>query len=150
MNTELLEALKLLEKERGVSAEMLFEAIEEALVSAYKREFDAKTTDNIRAEVDRETGEMRVFLAKEVVEEVEDPNTDMALADAKALSEDFELGDILEYQISPQDFGRCRQTVSVIKRLSQAEKERIHNDSRTVSASSPTVSCSAATAAKSS
>lgn len=131
MNTELLEALKLLEKERGVSSEMLFEAIEEALVSAYKREFDAKTTDNIRAEVDRETGEMRVFLAKEVVDEVEDPNTDMSLADAKALSEDFELGDILEYQISPQDFGRlAAQTAkSVInQRLSQAEKERIHNE----------------------
>ncbi|MDO5734272.1 MAG: transcription termination factor NusA [Eubacteriales bacterium] len=131
MNQELLEALRLLEKERGIEAEMLFGAIEEALVSAYKREFDAKTTDNIRAEVDRETGEMRVFLAKEIVAEVEDPNTDMSLADAKALSEDFELGDVLEYQISPQDFGRlAAQTAkSVInQRLSQAEKERIQNE----------------------
>ena len=68
MNAELIEALRLLEKERGIDAEVLFEAIEEALVSAYKREFEAKTTDNIRAEVDRQTGEMRVFLTKTVVE----------------------------------------------------------------------------------
>ncbi len=131
MNKELLEALKILEKERGVDSEMLFTAIEEALVSAYKREFDAKTTDNIRAEVDRETGEMRVYLAKEIKASVEDPNTDMALADAQALSPDFEIGDVLEYQLSPQDFGRlAAQTAkSVInQRLAQAEKERIQNE----------------------
>ncbi|MDO5738197.1 MAG: transcription termination factor NusA [Eubacteriales bacterium] len=134
MNKELLEALRILEKERGVDAEMLFTAIEEALVSAYKREFDAKTTDNIRAEVDRESGEMRVYLTKEVKAEVEDPNTDMALADAQALSADFEIGDVLEYQLSPQDFGRlAAQTAkSVInQRLSQAEKERILSEFET-------------------
>lgn len=129
MNPELLEALHLLAKERGVEEEILFDAIEESLVSAYKREFDPKSTDNVRAEVDRETGEMRVFLTKNVVEEVEDPNSEMSLEEAQALSPDFEIGDMLEYQISPQDFGRlAAQTAkSVInQRLSQAERERIH------------------------
>jgi N utilization substance protein A len=83
MNTELIEAIRLLEKERGIDAEILFAAIEEALVSAYKREFDARTTDNIRAEVDRETGEMRVFLTKTVVEKVEDPNSEISLEEPK-------------------------------------------------------------------
>jgi len=106
MNAELIEAIRLLEKERGIDAEILFEAIEEALVSAYKREFEAKTTDNIRAEVDRETGEMRVFLTKTVVEIVDDPNAEMSLEEARALSEDFDIGDMMEYQLSPQDFGR--------------------------------------------
>ena len=87
MNSELIAALKMLEKERGIDGEVLFQAIEEALVAAYKREFDAKTVDNIKAEVDRETGEMRVFLLKTVVEAVEDPNAEISIEEAKALVE---------------------------------------------------------------
>ena len=131
MNAELIEALRLLEKERGIDAEVLFEAIEEALVSAYKKEFEAKTTDNIRAEVDRETGEMRVFMTKTVVEAVDDPNSEMSLEEAKALSEDFEIGDSMEYQLRPQDFGRlAAQTAKNVinQKLCSAERERIHNE----------------------
>jgi len=131
MNAELIEAIRLLEKERGIDAEVLFEAIEEALVSAYKREFDAKTTDNIRAEVDRESGVMRVFLTKTVVGEVEDNNSEISLEEAKSLSEDFEIGDMMEYQLSPQDFGRlAAQTAKNVinQKLCSAERERIHNE----------------------
>jgi len=131
MNAELIEAIRLLEKERGIDAEVLFEAIEEALVSAYKREFDAKTTDNIRAEVDRESGVMRVFLTKTVVEDVEDNNSEISLEEAKSLSEDFEIGDMMEYQLSPQDFGRlAAQTAKNVinQKLCSAERERIHNE----------------------
>lgn len=131
MNAELIEAIRLLEKERGIDAEILFEAIEESLVSAYKREFEAKTTDNIRAEVDRESGEMRVYLTKTVVEEVDDPNSQMSLEEARALSEDFDLGDMMEYQLSPQDFGRlAAQTAKNVinQKLSSAERERIQNE----------------------
>ena len=131
MNAELIEALRLLEKERGIDAEVLFEAIEEALVSAYKREFEAKTTDNIRAEIDRQTGEMRVFLTKTVVETVEDANSEMSLEEAQALSEDFEVGDMMEYQLRPQDFGRlAAQTAKNVinQKLCSAERERIHNE----------------------
>lgn len=131
MNAEFIEALRLLEKERGIDVEILIEAIEEALVLAYKREFDAKTIDNIRAEVDRETGEMRVFLQKTVVEDVDDVNAEISLEDAKALSEDFELGDIMEFQLQPQDFGRlAAQTAKNVinQKLCSAERERIHNE----------------------
>lgn len=131
MNAEFIEALRLLEKERGIDAEVLIEAIEEALVLAYKREFDAKTIDNIRAEVDRDTGEMRVFLQKTVVEEVEDNNAEISLEDAQSLSEDFELGDIMEFQLQPQDFGRlAAQTAKNVinQKLCSAERERIHNE----------------------
>ena len=131
MNAEVIEALRLLEKERGIDAEILFEAIEEALVSAYRREFEARSTDNIRAEVDRETGEMRVFLIKTVVEEIDDPNAEITLEDAKALSEDFELGDMMEFQLRPQDFGRlAAQTAKNVinQKLCSAERERIQNE----------------------
>ncbi|MGI6334300.1 MAG: transcription termination factor NusA [Saccharofermentanales bacterium] len=131
MNVELIEALRLLEKERGIETEVLFEAIEEALVSAYKREFDAKTTENIRAEVDRETGEMKVFLTKTVVDAVTDFNAEISFEEATAISEDFEVGDILEYELSPQDFGRlAAQTAKNVinQKLCSAERERIHNE----------------------
>lgn len=131
MNAEFIEALRLLEKERGIDAEILIEAIEEALVLAYKREFDAKTIDNIRAEVDRESGEMRVFLQKTVVESVEDQNAEISLPDAQALSDDFEIGDIMEFQLQPQDFGRlAAQTAKNVinQKLCSAERERIHNE----------------------
>jgi N utilization substance protein A len=131
MNSELIAALKMLEKERGIDGEVLFLAIEEALVAAYKREFDAKTVENIKAEVDRETGEMRVFLMKTVVETVEDANSEVSLDEAKALSEDFELGDQMEYQLSPQDFGRlAAQTAKNVinQKLCSAERERIQNE----------------------
>ncbi len=131
MNSELIAALKMLEKERGIDGEVLFLAIEEALVAAYKREFDAKTVENIKAEVDRETGEMRVFLMKTVVETIEDANSEVSLEEAKALSEDFELGDQMEYQLSPQDFGRlAAQTAKNVinQKLCSAERERIQNE----------------------
>ena len=131
MNAELLEAIRLLEKERGIDAEQLYEAIEEALVAAYKREFDAKTTDNIRAEVDRQTGAMNVYLMKEVVEEVEDANAQISLTDAQALDEDFEVGDLLEYELAPQDFGRLAAQsakTAINLRLIQAERDRIQDE----------------------
>ncbi|NLJ94062.1 MAG: transcription termination/antitermination protein NusA [Clostridiaceae bacterium] len=131
MNAELIESLRMLAKERGIEEEQLFEFIEEALVAAYKREFNAKTTDNVRAEVDQETGEMRVFVTRTVVEEIADPNAEVSLEDAKAFSEDFEIGDMLEFQLSPQDFGRlaAQQSKSVInQRLAQAEREIIHRE----------------------
>ncbi len=131
MNREFLEAVSMLAKERGIDANQLFDAIEEALVSAYRREFEIKTADNIRAEIDRESGEMGVFLMKEVVEEVLDPNTEISLLEAKEMDESFELGDLLELGVSPQDFGRlAAQTAkSVInQKLIGAERDRIQQE----------------------
>lgn len=134
MNAELIQAIKDLCKERGIDADMLYAAIEEALVSAYKREFNAKNAENIRAEVDRESGNMNVFLLREVVEEVLDPNSEISLAEAQAIDEGFELGDLLEYELSPQDFGRlAAQTAkSVInQKLIEAESQRISSEFNT-------------------
>ena len=131
MNGELIASIKLLEKERGLDSEIVFTAIEEALVSAYKREFDAKNSEDVRAEVDRETGNMHVYYMKEVVEDVLDPNTEITLAEAQTLSPEFELGDVLEFELPPQNFGRlAAQTAKsvIMQKLAGAEKERIQEE----------------------
>ena len=106
MNEELLQAIREVAKERGLDQEVLFQSIEESLVSAYKREFNAKNTENIRGEIDRETGAMFIVVELEVVEEVDDPSSQMALEVARSISEDFEVGDILESRISTEKMGR--------------------------------------------
>lgn len=148
MNQDFIEALKMLEKERGLDLETLFTAIEEALVSAYKREFDIrsgekkdrdriteddliKQSDDIKAEIDRETGEMRVYQPITVVAEVTNPNSEISLVEAKALSEDLELGDELVKELNPKDFGRlaAQAAKNVINlRLARAEKDRIQEE----------------------
>jgi N utilization substance protein A len=155
MNHEFIEALKLLEKERGIEMETLIEAIEGALVAAYRREFEIRSkdrekprerevagvgqenepkhveNDGITAHIDRRTGEMRVYQPMTVVEEVQDPNSELSLEQAYALSPDLELGDQLVREVDPSHFGRlAAQTAkSVInQKLSQAEKTRIHEE----------------------
>ncbi|MGI6157167.1 MAG: transcription termination factor NusA [Saccharofermentanales bacterium] len=153
MNQEFVEALRLLEKERGIEMETLISAIEDALVAAYRREFEirskdrdkgrerdadagdeeAKTPDNdgITAHIDRKTGEMRVYQPMTVVEDVRDPNSELSLEQAHALSPDLELGDQLVREVDPSHFGRlAAQTAkSVInQKLSQAEKMRIQEE----------------------
>lgn len=129
MNAELIEALKMIEKERGVDAELIFTAIEEALVSAYKREVPAaKADDNIFGFVDRETGDMHVEIHKEVVEQVTDPESQIALAEAQLYSPDFEVGDVISMNVSTDQLGRlaAQAAKSVInQRLTEAESERI-------------------------
>lgn len=128
MNSELVESIRILCKERGLDAELIYSSIEEALVAAYKREFSAKSTDNVHASIDRETGAMSVFLDKTVVQTVDDKNSEISLQDAQALDEDFELGDILQFEIEPQDFGRLAAQAAkfaINQSLITAERDRI-------------------------
>ena len=126
MNTELLEALELIGKERGIKADILIEAIESALISAYKRNFG--TGSNVRVVVDRETGDFKVFAAKTVVEEVENSNLEMLLADARKINHAYEPGDVLEIEVTPKTFGRiAAQTAKqvVVQRIREAERDAI-------------------------
>ena len=83
MSTELLAAFEQLARERGIAAEVLFEAVEAALISAYKRNFG--TAQNVRVSMDRETGEIHVYARKDVVETVSDSKQEISLDDAKAV-----------------------------------------------------------------
>ena len=111
MNKELLEALDALEKEKEISKESIFEAIENSIIQACKNHFGK--ADNTKVTIDRETADYRVYAEKTVVEsrdDVEDPVLEIALADAKLIKEDAQVGDIVEVDINSKEFGRIAAT----------------------------------------
>ena len=126
MSAELLYALNELEKERGVDKEIIISAIEEALNASYgKTEEDANT----RVEFNRETGEIRVFAQKEVVEEVTDENSELSLAEARKIDPEFDLGDIAEFEITPKNFGRIAAQKAkqiIIQKIREEERNMIY------------------------
>jgi len=129
MNAEFIEALNAIEKERGISKDILFDAVEAALVSAYKRNYGA--TGNVRAVVDRDTGESQIFASKSVVEVVEDPHSEISLENARQINALYEIGDVLEEEAMPQNFGRiAAQTAKqvVVQRIREAERGVIFDE----------------------
>lgn len=99
MNTDFIDAIHELEKSKGVSSEVLFDAIEAALISAYNKNFGSKR--NVRTVIDRETGEITVYSCKTVVEQVEDDRTDISFEAAQKANPNYELGDIVEEEVTP-------------------------------------------------
>ena len=104
MNKELIEALNLLEKEKNISKATLLEAIENSLLTACKNHFGK--ADNIKVNINPETGDFSVYAEKEVVEEVEDPLTQISYAEARLKNPKFFLGDIINCPIESKSFGR--------------------------------------------
>ena len=104
MNTELLEALTILEEEKNISKDTVMDAIENSLISACKNHFG--TSDNIKVIMDRETCDYSVFAEKEVVEEVFDPALEISLEDAEKLDSSLHLGDIAQIPVESKSFGR--------------------------------------------
>lgn len=129
MNKDFIDALHEIEKEKGVSKEIIFDALESALISSYKKNFGS--SQNVEVEMDRETGKIKVFATKEVVEDIENIYLEMSLADAKSIDDKFQLGDIVKIEITPKDFGRiAAQTAKqvVIQRIKDAERDVIFDD----------------------
>ena len=106
MNTELIESLEILEKEKNISKETLLEAIEQSLLQACKNHFGK--SDNVKVVINPDTGDFRVTADKEVVENVEDPVLQISLADAKEMDSRYEIGDIVPVEIKSKEFGRIR------------------------------------------
>lgn len=129
MSSELLDALIILEREKGISRDVLIEAIEAALVSAYKRNFNQ--AQNVRVDLNLGTGTMRVFARKEIVDEVFDSRLEISLDQAKKINPAYETGDILELEVTPKDFGRiAAQTAKqvVTQRVREAERGIIYSE----------------------
>lgn len=129
MNPDFIEALTELEREKGISKEVLIEAIEAALISGYKRNFNS--AQNVRVDVNRETGTVRVFARKTVVEEVNDPRMEMSLDAAREIDPNYRLDDIVELEVTPKDFGRiAAQTAKqvVTQRIREAERGLIFSE----------------------
>ena len=104
MNTELMEALTILEKEKNISKDVMMDAIENSLISACKNHFG--TSDNIKVIMDRDTCDYAVYAEKNVVEEVEDPALEISLEEAEKLDSALQVGDIAQIPVHSKEFGR--------------------------------------------
>ena len=126
INKEFLLALEELEVTKGISADVLIETLEAALISAYKKNYGS--AQNVRVEINRKTGAIHVYFRKEVVEEVTDERIEMSLAEAISYDDEFEVGDMFESEVTPRSFGRiAAQTAKqvVVQRLREAERNMI-------------------------
>jgi len=129
MNRELITVIEQIGREKGIDKEILFEALESALLSASRKTLGA--ADNVRMHIDRKSGDLRVYCRKKVVEEVTDDTLEISLADAKALNTEAELGDELEQERPPQEFGRiAAQTAKqvILQKVRDAEREGIYSE----------------------
>ncbi len=129
MNGEFIEALSQIEKEKGVSKEILIDAIEAALISAYKRNYGS--AQNVKVYINRETGEVRVVSLKDVVEDVEDDLLQISLEEAKEIDSNYSIGDLVEKEVTPRNFGRiAAQTAKqvVVQRIREAERGIIFDE----------------------
>ncbi len=124
MKSDFMLAINQLCSERKLSHEVVLEAVEAALISAYKRNFGSAT--NIEARVEPNTGDVRVFAIKEVVEDVQDQKTEISLDDVREIDPDAELGGTVMIESTPRDFGRiAAQTAKqvILQRIREAERD---------------------------
>ena len=131
MNHEFIEALEELEKDRGIDKDILIDTIEQALLTAYKKNFGS--AQNVRVEFDREKGDVRVYSQRVVVDESDlyDTFLEIELDEARQINPNYELGDIIENEVTPKDFGRiAAQTAKqvVVQRIREAEREIVYNE----------------------
>jgi N utilization substance protein A len=125
MNAEMIAALREIETERNISFEMLLEALEAALISAYKRNFGGEA--NAIVTIDRQTGEYKVYHRRTVVDEVTDPKLEVAKGQAGSR---YEPGDFFDEEVTPKDFGRiAAQTAKqvIVQRIREAERDTVFN-----------------------
>lgn len=128
MSKELLAALDVLETEKGVKKEIVIEALETALVSAYKRNYGQ--AQNVKVEFDAKKGDIHVYAVKEVVKDVFDSRLEVSLKDALQLNKAYEIGDEINFEVTPHDFGRiAAQTAKqvIMQRVREAERTNIYN-----------------------
>ena len=127
MNKDLIYVIEQIGREKGIGKEVLFEALESALLSASKKTMGA--ADNVRMQIDRQTGTLRVFARKKVVAAVTDPKLEITLPEARRLNADAQLEDEIEQELAPQEFGRiAAQTAKqvILQRVRDAERDAVY------------------------
>ena len=128
-NKELILALEELEKEKGIKKEELLDSIRTALITAYKRNFDA--LENVDVKMDQQTGATHVYSIKEVMETANDPALEITLEEARKINKELKIGDTVEIEIVPRDFGRiAAQTAKqvIIQKLRETERNMVFNE----------------------
>lgn len=129
MGPQLLEAINQIAKEKEIDKNIIIDALEQALISAYRRNF-GKESEAVKVEFDQQTGDIRVFALKEVVERLTQPEEQLSLEEAHEIDPTYELGDFHKVEVTPGDFGRvAAQTAKqiVTQKMREAERERIYN-----------------------
>ena len=129
---ELIAVMDELEKERGISKDYLVTALEEALVKAYKQNFDAdENVENVKVTIDKITGEMHVYSAREVVQELPVPELEISLEDARKIDKSYNVGDVVNIEIKPKDFGRIAAQKAkqvVVQKIREAENDMVFTE----------------------
>ncbi len=126
---DIVKVIKEIAKQKEISESVLFDSLEVALLTAYKKNFG--TNRKAKINIDRDTGEIKVFSIYTVVEEVENPQSEISLEEAKAKDKSYEIGDTLEIVETPKDFGRISAIAAkqvVIQRIREAERSTIYNE----------------------
>lgn len=129
MNGDFIDALNEIEKDKGITKDIIFEALESALISSYKKNFSA--SQNVEVEINKENGKVKVKAVKQVVAQVENEYLEISLEDAKDININYEIDDVVKIEITPKDFGRiAAQTAKqvVIQRIRDAERDVIFDD----------------------
>ncbi|MBO1263674.1 transcription termination/antitermination protein NusA [Proteiniclasticum sp. SCR006] len=127
---EVILALKAIAEEKGISEEMLFETLEDAMIAAYKKNYVNSGAQNVRVNIDRETGEIKVYSLRQVVEEVMDPQDEISLEEAKEINPTYELLDFVENEVTPANFARVAAQSAkqiVTQRIKEAERSILYN-----------------------
>ena len=127
---EVILALKAIAEEKGISEEMLFETLEDAMIAAYKKNYVNSGSQNVRVNIDRETGEIKVFSLRRIVEEVMDPQDEITLEEAKEIDPRYELLDVVENEVTPANFARVAAQSAkqiVTQRIKEAERSILYN-----------------------
>ncbi|NOQ39349.1 MAG: transcription termination/antitermination protein NusA, partial [Anaerolineales bacterium] len=106
MKTEFALAFKQVINDKNLPEEIIVEALQDAMVSAYRRSVNASSAQKVEADIDLETGEVTVFVEKEVVEDVMDDRTEVLIDEARKVNKDTEYGDLEMVESTPEDFGR--------------------------------------------
>ena len=133
MNQEFIVALKEIVKDKGISEDLIFTTIEDALVAAYKKNYASPTTSaqNVKVSINRETGEIHVYAQKVVVEDVYDYVTEISIEEAKEISPRYDLDDIVDLEVTPKNFGRVAAQHAkgvVTQRIREAERNIVYSE----------------------
>jgi len=129
MKAEFIEALEEIEKEKGICKDTIFDALEAALISGYKKNFGS--SQNVEIDINRENGDVKVYAKKTVVEVVEDDLLEISLEAAREIDSRYDINDIVRIEITPRNFGRiAAQTAKqvVMQKIKEAEREIIYDE----------------------
>lgn len=129
MNVEFIEALEDIEREKGISKDVIFDALESALISGYKKNFGS--SQNVEVKIDKTTGAVKVFAKKVIVDNVENDLLEISLGEAKKIDDKLQLEDIVNIEVTPKNFGRIAAQTSkqvVMQKIKEAERDVIYDE----------------------